>query len=198
MKIGILGGSFDPPHNGHIAIAMQTAKLAKLDQVWLMPVSIHAFEKNISIVSDRLAMCALLEDDIIKVSDFEIKRGGVSFTIETLKALKKVYPENEFYWISGSSQVKTFSKWKDWQEMLNFNLLIYPEQASKKEIGEELKKTFNLHTIPHSITILESRAVSYMNISSTQIRQKVKNKESIEGMVKKEVAEYIFKHALYL
>nr|MBP9719374.1 adenylyltransferase/cytidyltransferase family protein [Candidatus Levybacteria bacterium] len=92
MKIAILGGSFDPPHVGHLLVAQQIKRLLNIDQVWLMPTYSHPFNKSLSTSAHRLAMVKLLEDDTIKASSFEIQKKGVSYTIDTLKALTKEHP----------------------------------------------------------------------------------------------------------
>src|SRR5581483_6286412 len=106
MKIAILGGSFDPPHLGHILIARQVIERANMDEVWLMPnynTSAHhaVFQKKLSPVADRLAMATLLEQKKIKASDFEIENNQKSLAIVTLTLLSKQYPEHTFYWITG-------------------------------------------------------------------------------------------------
>src|SRR5579862_1050382 len=120
MKIGILGGSFDPPHFGHLLIAQQVIEQAGLDQVWLIPVFNTAaqhkiFQKKLSSSENRFFMSKLLENKKIKASDFEINKNKKSLTIETLKKLTKEYPEHTFYWILGSDRLPTFHLWDDWQ-----------------------------------------------------------------------------------
>lgn len=102
MKVAILGGSFDPPHLGHILIARQVKEILGLDQVLLIPNFKHAFGKIQSPAKHRLAMTKLLEDDFIKVSESELQRKGISFTIDTLNILESEYPNNKF---SGSLEV---------------------------------------------------------------------------------------------
>ena len=119
MKIAILGGSFDPPHKGHIAIARYLLKFNNFNQVRLMPCYSHPFVKNLSVPSKRLAMTKYLENDNIKVSDFEIGKKTISYSINALKYLTNKYPKNKFSWVIGEDQVKDFTKWKGWKDIHN-------------------------------------------------------------------------------
>src|SRR5438477_12504705 len=113
MKIAILGGSFDPPHLGHVLIAEQVKEFLKIDQVWLMPLyqknmQDEVFHKNLTAVSHRLGMTKLFKNHFIKVSDYEIEQNKTSYSYETLQGLQKLHPDDEFYWILGSDQLKDF------------------------------------------------------------------------------------------
>src|SRR3989344_6583435 len=115
MNIAILGGSFDPPHNGHRAIAGEIKKQLGLDHVLLMPCYQHPFRKSLSQALDRLAMTKLLENDDIKISDFEVKQQTISYSVDTLTTLSEMFPQDTFSWILGSDQLIDFPKWKNWQ-----------------------------------------------------------------------------------
>jgi len=198
MKIAILGGSFDPPHVGHLLVAQQVKRLLNIDQVWLMPAYSHPFSKSLSTSVHRLAMVKLLEDDTIKASDFEIQKKGVSYTIDTLESISNRYPHHSFYWISGSDQIKDFPKWKNWQEFLrNYKIIIYARDENKETLEDTLKTTLGITTIPNSLYILASKDLPTMNISSSTIREKVKKNEPIRGLVPKKVEQYIMENKLY-
>ncbi len=143
MTIAVLGASFDPSHNGHLTIAENVLKSQKADKVILMPVNIHPFAKKLSNASHRLAMAKLLAGNNIEVSDLEIKRGKISYTIDTLNELKKLYPEDHFSWIIGSDQLEKFSKWKSWQYIVNdFGIIVAPRDnpVSSSEIRKKIKE----------------------------------------------------------
>lgn len=196
MKIAILGSSFDPPHLGHLIIARQVKKILELDQVWLMPPFLHPFSKKVSAVKHRLAMTKLLEEDDIKTSNFEIKQHKVNYSLETLNLLSKLFPRDKFYWIIGSDQLKTFKKWRDWQEIIKkYHLVIFPRQS--KDITNKVKKFLNLKTIPKNIIVLNTKNLTLTNISSTLIRKIVREKKSIKNLVPEKVEEYIKKNNLY-
>lgn len=197
MKIGILGSSFDPPHLGHLLIATQTKEALGLDQVWLMPCLAHPFEKKMSEVKHRLAMTKFLEDEHIKISDFEIKQKGISYSIDTLNSLAKLFPKNEFFWIIGSDQINEFTRWKNWQEIINnYHLIIFPRESAGN-LAARLKKTLKLKTIPQNIIILNPKDLILTNISSTLIRKRVKEEKSIKYLVPEKVEKYIIEHGLY-
>lgn len=183
MKIAILGGSFDPPHNGHVKIAENVIAKLNFDQVWLMPCFAHAFGKKLSNPADRLAMTMLLETKTIQTSDYEIRKGGISISFETICDLANLHPHHNFSWIIGSDQIADFPKWEGWQEIINrFGLIVV--QRDKK--AQTLDNT----------TFLQSNDIP--NISSTEIRERVKNGQPITGLVPEKVEEYIKKHCLYI
>jgi nicotinate-nucleotide adenylyltransferase len=199
MKIAILGGSFDPPHLGHIFIARQVKELLQLDQVWLMPAHHHPFGRKQNSVETRFAMTQLLDGDEVKVSDFEIKHNPSSFTVDTLRALEKERPDDTFYWITGSDQLEFFQKYKDWQEIVTkHNLVIFPREWILPEFEERVKASLLLKTIPSNVIVLHDKNLVLTNISSTRIRERVKAGLSIDLYVTKSVAEYIKANKLYV
>lgn len=192
MKIAILGGSFDPPHKGHIKIAEQVLLKLHFDQVWLMPCFTHAFGKKLSSPQDRLNMTKLLQAKNIKISNYETEKKEVSISFETLESLSKLYPQDYFFWIIGSDQIDDFPKWNNWQEIINKYGLIIIKRNKKEDIEE---KTKNIIKNLDKILFLESANIP--NISSTEIREKVKNGKPISNLVPEKVEEYINRHNLY-
>jgi len=197
MNIAILGGSFDPPHRGHTIIAKRLLKLNNFDQVWLMPLFQHPFNKSLSTPKERLEMTKLLEKDKIVVSDIEIKKRTTSYTIDTLNFLRKTNPKDKFYWIIGNDQIKNFTKWKKWNQIIdNFKLIIVPRRGSKKT-EEEFKNLREQISSSRNITVINKGKFPPISISSTFIRKRIKNKKPISNMVPKEVERYIIQHKLY-
>lgn len=199
MKIGILGGSFDPPHKGHISLAKQLIRKQIVDQIWLMPCFSHAFpEKQLSKVKNRLDMTNLCKSKNIKISKIEITKRTTSYTIDTINKLKKLYPNNDFFWIMGSDQIKELPRYKSWQEIIkNHNLIIYPRSSSYKKIVQDAKFHMNLLFVPKNIIVLNPKKFKIIKISSTQIRENVKNKKNIKNLVPSEIEKYIYKNKLY-
>jgi nicotinate-nucleotide adenylyltransferase len=198
MKIGVLGGSFDPPHLGHMGIARQLLINKLVDQVWLLPCFSHAFEKKMSKVADRFAMAKLLESDGIQVSDYEINKAAVSYTIDTMDFLTKDQ-NNKFFWIMGSDQLFVFEKYKDWKSIIKkHNLIIYPREKDFKKICDFVDYLIKNAGTSQNIIVLDPREFNTVEISSTDIREKVKKGESIKKLVSKEVEEYIIKNNLYI
>ncbi len=198
MKIGILGGSFNPPHLGHLLISLQVRNILELDEIWLMPCYQHPFHKTLAPVEHRLAMAKFLANDSIKVSEYEITQNKQSYSIDTLSALTAKHPENIFYWITGSDQLENFKEYKDWQKLISkYNIVIFPREPVLPRIEEKVRRNFNLQSIPKNITVLKSDGLILTNISSTNIRQRIKNNEPISYMIPKRVEEYIKRHGLY-
>lgn len=197
MRIAILGGSFDPPHIGHLLVAQQVKKLLNVDQVWLMPAFTHPFNKPLTNATHRLAMAKLLQDSAVKVSDFEIAKKGTSFTIDTLTALKKEYPQDSFFWIIGSDQVTDFPKWKNWEEIINkYHLIIY-SRNEPHALEEKIKTMLALAAVPNTIHILNTTDLLTSDASSRSIRKRAKDGLSLKGLVPKAVETYIMEHKLY-
>ncbi len=197
MNIAILGGSFDPPHKGHTTIAHRLLKLYHFDQVWLMPCYQHPFNKNLSMPDKRLEMTKYLENGKVKVSDLEIRKKTISFSIDTLNLLTSRYPNDLFSWVIGTDQVHDFTKWKNWQEIINkFRLIVIP-RTGFREAEKELKNIAKQVDVPKNIALIDRKTFPPIYISSTLTRKKVKEKKSISNMTPKKVEKYIMENKLY-
>lgn len=197
MKIAILGGSFDPPHKGHVIIARRLLKLKHFDQVWLMPCYQHPFSKNLSSPDKRFEMTKLLEKDKVKASNLEINNKKISYTISTLRILAKKHPENKYCWIIGTDQIDAFMKWREWKEIINNFQLITVPRAGFKKAEAKLKGIAKLVTVPKNIILIDRKQFPPIYVSSTLIRKKTKEKKSILNLVPKKIEKYIIKHSLY-
>lgn len=198
MKIGILGGAFDPPHLGHLIIAEQIISYMNLDQMWFVPVYSHPFEKKMSSTNDRLAMTQLVETNHIKASDFEYEFNKSSITIETMRLLGKQYPINDFYWCMGSDLLPDFYKWDEWEKLIReYNIVVYPRASTIHELEEHVLKGFQLSSIPKNITLIDKEDTVITNISSTIVRKRLQEKRSVKYIVPEKVIEYIKKNNLY-
>jgi nicotinate-nucleotide adenylyltransferase len=200
MRIAILGGSFNPPHLGHLLIAMQVKTLLAMDEVWLLPCYRlqKGFEKEFASVEDRLQMTTFLESSYIKVSDFEITHNPQSYTIETLEKLENLRPADSFYWITGSDQLDSFQRYYRWEDLVSKQrLIIFPREYILPQLEEKVLECLALDSLPANITILRSAELVLSNISSTRIRQRVKNGHPIDFLVPEKVKEYILAHSLY-
>lgn len=203
MNIAILGGSFDPPHLGHLLIAEQVIEYAGIDQVWLMPnystTAHHAvFHKHLSPAEDRLAMAKLLENDKIKASDFEINNNKKSITITTLRMLSKLHPEHTFYWITGSDKLETFYLYDDWQDIITkYHLIVFPREHMLWHLEDRVKEALQLQTIPGNVIVLHNKELILTNLSSTVVRHRVRSDFPIHFLVLPSVEEYIKEHKLY-
>lgn len=188
MVIGVLGGSFDPPHIGHYFVIQQILELrSEIDKILLIPAYQHQWKPAFASVEDRINMLKHFEEDRVEISDVEIQRKGISYTIDTIKQLK-VQTGAEVYWIVGSDIVYEFERWERKDELIKeASFLVFPRDPY--HLPKKLPQGFECVQDKHLITT---------NISSTIIRQRVKMGKSIEGLVPKEVEKYIIKHKLYL
>lgn len=186
MRIGILGGAFDPPHLGHILVARQVRKIMNLDEIWLIPYYSHPWRRAHASVEHRLAMTKLIYEPCVQVSDIEIKRKGKSYTIDTLSELKRKYLHT-FFWIVGTDILVNFSKWKEYEKLIKeTSFLVIPRNG------------YPLPLKPSSgFKVLSHRSFISINISSSIIRAFIKKKLTIDGLVPKPVLSYIQKNNLY-
>lgn len=197
-RIGILGGTFDPPHNGHIYIAEEAYKRLKLDKVIFMPAGNppHKTYKEVTDGNIRYEMIKLaIEDyDYFDVSDYEINNIGLSYTYLTLQHLNKVNKDCRFYFISGADSLLYLEKWKNVKDILdNATLVVFSRPGfSKEELLKEKKKIEEKYK--HDIVYLD---LLELNISSSLIREEISKGLPIPPVIKDEVKEYIGYMGLY-
>lgn len=188
MKIGIYGGTFNPIHNGHVNIARYVLKEFKLDKIIVIPVGIPSHKSyNIAPANLRLKMCELAfkHDKNIIVSNIEIDNNDkVSYTIETLEKIKAKYSkETEFYEILGEDSAENFTSWKEYEKILKLaKVLVFKRKGTRKS-----EKNSNFIYLDTPI----------YDVSSTLIRDKVKNGENIENLVPISVLKLIKDSKLY-
>ena len=189
MKIAIYGGSFNPMHIGHEKIVDYVLKNLDMDKIIIIPVGIPSHRENNLEQSDtRLKICKEIfkNNKKIEVSDIEIKSESKSYTYDTLLKLIKIYgKDKKFFEIIGEDSLKNLKTWKNYKELLNLcKFIVFRRKDDKNtKIDSEFLNNKN-------IIILENE---YYNISSTEIRNKVKNKEDISGLVNKKVKKLIEK-----
>lgn len=183
MKIGLLGGAFNPPHNGHLMIAQQVLDFTDTDEVWFVPSYGQLPPKPVAPAADRLAMTKLLSLRHTRVSTIEIDHKLDGDTINLVQFLPK---EHTFCFIIGSDQLPTFHLWGRWQEMLQkMPFLVFPRYGFPNE-----PLYANMRVVTHELLI-------GTNISSTKIRRRTKEGLSIDDFVPHGVAAYIQDHQLY-
>ena len=189
MKIAIYGGSFNPMHIGHEKIVDYVLKNLNMDKIIIIPVGIPSHRENNLEESDtRLKICREIfkSNEKVEVSDIEIKSERKSYTYDTLLKLIEIYgKDNKFFEIIGEDSLKNLKTWKNYKELLNLcKFIVFRRKDDKNtEIDSEFLNNKN-------IIILENE---YYNISSTEIRNKVKNGEDITGLVNKKVKNLIEK-----
>lgn len=191
MKIGVFGGTFNPPHNGHVRLAKAAADELKLDKLLVIPSCIppHKIAAKLADGQERLEMCRLAfgGDPRLEVSPMELERGSRSYTVETLRELKALYPDSELYFIVGSDMLESFDKWYLWQEILSLSVLC---AASREEgYSPDLSRFGKLAERIKIITL------DLLEVSSTQIRNSAGEVSS--ELLDPKVAAYIREHGLY-
>ena len=187
MKIGILGGTFNPIHIGHLILAEEVREKLNLDKVIFVPTNLPPHKDNSEIASAgaRLAMVkvAIKGNAYFLASDMEIKRDGRSYTIDTLKEFKKIYPRDELYFIIGSDLLKYLDDWKDLDEIIKMVRFIVATRPG-----------YPLEKIPPHISTIPIRAV---DISGFEIRKAIKENKSFRYLVPEAVFNYIVRKRLY-
>lgn len=182
MQIAVYSGSFNPVHNGHIAVA-KAALTQGIDEVWLIvsPQNPHKKEGDLWPFDLRIKLAELAVTDLpwIKISDCENFLPLPSYTINTLEYLRDTYPSNQFRLLVGEDNLVRFHLWKDYQRILDFfGLIIYPRSTGQK------KKLLNF---PNSVRI----KAPYLDVSSTEIRKRLSDNNSIHDLVPHPVEKYI-------
>ncbi len=186
MRTGIIGGSFDPPHLGHLLVALQTKEIMNLDEIWLMPYFAHSWDSTVSSPQDRFRMTQLMQKNDIIASDEEIKIPTKSYTIETVRRLKEKH-SHDFFWIIGSDTLSEFKKWKEYKQLMKeISFLVFPR--NNYPLPKKVPTNFRAVLSPDLIT---------SNISSTIIRNRLMKGLSVEELVPKPVLSYIQKRGLY-
>lgn len=196
MKIALFGGAFNPVHNEHFNIVAAAKTKLGLDKIIVIPTNISPHKTGDMTVrgKDRLEMCRLAFKDMegVEVSDEELKRGGVSYSYITCRHYKKLYPEDELYFILGADMFQSFEFWKEPSEILKCVTLAVCEREGQKKIGAEIKKFQKKFKVGVADFGYAGKAVS-----STEVRALAALGEDASRLVPKEVAKYIKSKELY-
>ena len=173
IRTGIFGGSFNPIHNGHIILARQLKKQAALDEVWLMVSPQNPLKQHADLLADEarieMARKAVEGEEGIMACDYEMHLPRPSYTWNTLQALSQDFPHVSFTLLIGGDNWASFDKWFHHEDILShYPIVVYPRKGC--DIGK----------VPSGVTIVET---PLLNISSTEIRQRIKEGKSIHGMV---------------
>ena len=194
-RLGILGGTFNPPHLGHLVCASEAADQLGLDRVVLMPVAVppHKEAPDDPGAQERLALCELAAegDERLAVSRLEIDRGGPSYTVDTLRVLHDTGPEHELTFIVGGDQALGLPTWREPGEVLRLASLAVAERsgAARREIVERLAG-FPLERVRFF-------DMPRLDVSSSELRARVAAGRPIRYLVPTAVAERIAEHGLY-
>lgn len=184
-RVGILGGTFDPPHFGHLMIAEIVREELQLEEVWFMPTNQPPHKKNaMTNGQKRLKMLKLATEDhlFFKVNDIEIKREGKSYTFDTMQLLKSEYPNIEFYFIIGADMVEYLPRWSRIDELMTFVKFV---GVNREDFGRET---------PYPVIHVD---VPMISISSTLIRHRIKNGQTVRYLLPDDIYSFIKENHLY-
>lgn len=182
MKIGLYGGSFDPVHIGHMAVAREAKRQFDLDKVIFIPTGNMPHKKGCTASdADRIKMLELsMDDKCLSVSDYEMKRSEISYSADTVEYFKSCYPDDEIYFIIGGDSYAYIDKWyQPWRIFKNATVVVFPRH------GEDV--------LPPAKKLV----VTEIDVSSSEIREKIKSGENVSNLLKKEVFDYIIENVLY-
>lgn len=185
-RVGILGGTFNPPHLGHLIMGQQVGDQLGLDEVRFMPDAQppHVDEKTTIAASDRVNMvqAAIVDNPLFRLETAEIKRGGKSYTFDTMKALKAAHPDTQYYFIIGGDMVDYLHTWYRIDDLLKLVTFV------------GIKRTGYPTTSQYPVIWVDAPLI---DISSTQIRKKISHGHTVRYLVPDAVAAYIEEHHLY-
>lgn len=199
MKIGIMGGTFDPIHLGHLATAEAVRELFALDEILFIPAARppHKLDKHVTDERHRLAMTTLAtrSNKFFRVSDMELRRTGLSYTFDTMNELHKIFgTSTELFFIIGADSLADLSKWHAAHELVAKCHFIATTRQGVDADFSAVEKFFGAAAREH----IHRVATPGLEISSTDIREKVKLGRSIKYLVPEVVEDYILKERLYL
>jgi len=191
MKIGLYFGTFNPIHIGHLIIANHLAEHSDLEQIWMVVTPHNPLKQKSTLLDDyqRLHLVRLATEDYpkIKPSDIEFKLPQPNYTVNTLAHLMDKYPQHQFSLIMGEDNLKTFHKWKNYEYILeHHNIYVYPRVSNEPE-NLAFKDHPGIHLIDAPI----------VEISSTSIREIIKNKKNSRPLLPNKVWEYIDHNNFY-
>lgn len=187
IRTALFGGTFNPLHNGHLAIAQSVLEQGLADEVWILITPCNPWKKDQALLDDRLrynmVAQAVKEMDGVRASDYEFKLDKPSYTANTLRRISADYPDREFILTIGADNWVKFHNWREADFILkNYPIIVYPRQG------------YPIENVSGNVTLLDC---PLMDISSTQIRQMVHNGTPINELVPASVARTILEKKLY-
>ena len=192
IKTGVFGGAFNPVHKGHVRLAEEAVKQLKLKRLLIIPTydSPHK-ETKLLPFEDRAEMCRRAFGHIegVEISDIEVKLGGKSFTINTIRELKSLYPEDQFFLLIGGDMLFSFESWFKYESIL--------KEAKVCAIARDEDSLVDMMEYANELGRIKVLPTKAIEISSTEIREKAARGEDISDLVPDGVAEYIAQNGLY-
>ena len=191
MKVGFLGGSFDPVHFGHLIAAQDVYEQYHFDRLFLVPAAqapLKAQDMQ-SVTEDRLAMlrAACEWDHRLEIADYELNKGGVSYTIDSVRHFRQQFPHDELFWIIGGDQLPLLHKWKDINQLASMVEFIFLERPGHPSKPHTDIPGLRLHRCDGHL----------IEISSSELRQRVRHGRSLNYFCPQKVIAYIKSKKLY-
>jgi nicotinate-nucleotide adenylyltransferase len=196
MRLGIFGGSFDPVHNAHLAIARACQHQAKLDEIWFTPTAVQPLKQKGPNATDRhrveMLRLAIQDEPNWRVCTIEIDRGGLSYTVDTLRQIHEELFDADLFFLIGADALQDIAKWREPEGIFRIATpLVVRRTAQPSPDLDQLKLLCTKDTQPRSIEM------PAMDVSSSEIRRVVSAGEPIDSLVPNAVAEFIAQHGLY-
>ena len=197
MKIAIYGGAFNPVHLGHIEIVEHLNNKTDFDKILIIPSKFSPHKSNENLVDDahRFEMCKLAFEkfDKCEVSNIELKRDEISYTINTLLQLKETYCDDELFLVCGSDMFLSLLNWRQPEDILKLvSIYAFVREDEKEDIMLEQK-----HILENMGTKVEISKIKVLPFSSTEVRNAIKNSDDYSSFLSKEVYDYIIENNLY-
>ena len=199
MKIGILGGTFDPIHNGHLALGHYAKDRFCLEQIWIMPNGNPPHKEKESIESNtkhrvEMARLAIAEEEGFFLQLYEVERKEVNYSYLTMEHFKQQYPEDEFFFIIGADSLFDIEKWKCPERLLKICTILAANRDGKNKNEMEQQIQYLNQKYDADIRLLN---MPMIDVSSTEIREDLKDQVSIQKLVPPSVYEYIIENQLF-
>lgn len=197
-RIGIFGGTFNPIHQGHVHLAKHYIQELKLDKLLVIPTKYppHKMARDLVSGKDRLEMCRLAFGDCpqAQVSDMEIVRPGRSYTVDTIRQLRKDYPQAKLFLLVGGDMFRSFHRWYCFEEILQ-NCTLCTAARERNELQELARCRILLSQYSENLMILD---IPVLELSSTEIRSRLEKGENCSGLLLEAVLSYIREQKLYV
>lgn len=199
MKIGIMGGTFDPIHIGHLLLAQFAYEDHQLDEVWFLPNGNPPHkqtDESAKALQDRIEMIRLAIEDVpyFKLNLYEAETENHSYTYQTMQAFNRLYPNNEFYFILGADSLFSIEDWKYFREIFPTCTILAAMRDDKDARTMEEQISYLHEQYDANIKLLQA---PLLDISSTKIRERAENGRSVRYVVPDSVEQYIAKNSLY-
>lgn len=198
MRIGFFGGTFNPPHNGHLNLARHWSRRLALDKFLLIPTGTPPHKAASDVPGEtRLAMCRIAAAEsggLLEVSDFEVRRAGRSYSVITLAALHEAYPDSDIYMVMGADMFVTLESWYDFERLKTLATFC---TMPRDGVSAQALNEYRAHLAAVGCRGLVADEPE-LDISSSAIREKVQAGQPITGLVTPGVERYIIEKGLYL